>query len=125
MMELLRTEYEKGKVDAIAEMQKPWSEEDESLRRRCIGAIEMANLSDYTKNDILSWLKSPRPQKHEDLPRWRRLPLSDVCYTDDSCCVMDVITSTVNGNSTAVSSLVKGNYYVPLFELENLIKKAE
>lgn len=28
---ILRTEYEKGRADAITEMQKPWSEEDEQL----------------------------------------------------------------------------------------------
>ena len=50
---LLRTEYEKGRADAIAEMQNPaWSEEDEEFLRRAINATKDA----YPMT--AKWLKS-------------------------------------------------------------------
>lgn len=70
-------------------------------------------------------LNAAREEIERGYPRWRRLPLSDVSYVPDNWCVMNVITSTVGGNSASVSALVKGDYYVPLFELEKLIKKED
>ena len=71
MKELLRTEYEKGRADTIAEMEKDWSEEDEVKINRIVACLENINVAD---NDILlkdvDWLKSlkdrfiPKP-KHE------------------------------------------------------------
>lgn len=68
-------------------------------------------------------MDAARAEIAKDYPRWRRLPLSGVSYSPDTWMLMDVITSEVNGNSAAVSALVKGNHYVPLFELEKLIRK--
>jgi hypothetical protein len=52
-IEALRTEYEKGRADAIAEMQKEWSEEDElSLKQ----AIYVCHQNGYTA--VENWLKS-------------------------------------------------------------------
>lgn len=65
--ETLRTEYEKGRADAIAEMQKPaWSKEDEIwVDRACMLLDELNHLSTLTLakipsnvNDIISHLKS-------------------------------------------------------------------
>lgn len=70
MKELLRTEYEKGRADAIAEMQKEWSKEDKSKRNALIGLVEeikrqpLKRLEDW--DGYISWLKSLRPQN-----RWR------------------------------------------------------
>ena len=71
MVEALRTEYEKGRADTIAEMEKDWSEEDEVKINRIVACLENLNVAD---NDILlkdvDWLKSlkdrviPKP-KHE------------------------------------------------------------
>ena len=108
----------------LPEPKQEWSEEDEEI----IKLIESSTwdgekLTQGEAGIVHKWLKSLRPQKHEDLPKWRRLPLSDVSYTPDSWRVMGVITSTVNGNSTSVQALVKGDYYVPLFELDKIIRK--
>lgn len=35
-----------------------WSEKDDSLRRTCIGAIQLCNCSYETKEELLNWLKS-------------------------------------------------------------------
>lgn len=61
--EALRTEYEKGRADAIAEIQKEWSEEDERNLQGIIDEIEANknNAPDYdlaTYDRFLSWLKS-------------------------------------------------------------------
>lgn len=59
MKEALRTEYEKGRADVIAEMQKEWSKEDEVKINRIVACLENLNVAD---NDILlkdvDWLKS-------------------------------------------------------------------
>lgn len=109
-------------------IQKPaWSKEDErhvnSLLKRLEGLCRNEfERTRFAINEDEDWLKSLRPQKKEALPQWRRLPLNGVSYAPDYWCVMDVITSTVGANSTSVSALVKGDYYVPLFELEKFIR---
>ena len=59
MQDVLRTEYEKGRADAFAQMQKEWSEEDEVKINRIVACLENLNVAD---NDILlkdvDWLKS-------------------------------------------------------------------
>ena len=60
MKETLRTEYEKGKADAIAEFQKEWSEEDEeTIGWLCIFLKEYG-YKFYKRNErnVISWLKS-------------------------------------------------------------------
>ena len=56
--EALRTEYEKGRADAIAKMQKPaWSEEDKTMVEDIIEAIDTQYaVTDY--NEMVNWLKS-------------------------------------------------------------------
>ena len=60
MIEALRTEYEKGRADAITEMQEPaWSEEDERIYTSIIYAFE----HNYPLNEIQQeFVKSLRPQ---------------------------------------------------------------
>lgn len=66
-IEALRTEYEKGRADTIAEMKSSWSEEDEVKINRIVDCLENLNVAD---NDILlkdvDWLKSLKPQN-----RWK------------------------------------------------------
>ena len=125
--ETINSKWLKSLKDRV--QSKPsWSEED---RRMLIGLIDEldAIMNKATPNEIsvynkyTNWLKSLSPQKQQALPQWRRLPLSGISYAPDSWCVMDVITSTVGANSTSVSALVKGNYYVPLYELDKFINK--
>ena len=52
MKTLLRTEYEKGRADAIAEMQKEWSEEDIIHLNNCISYMSRLDSSE------MNWLKS-------------------------------------------------------------------
>ena len=62
MKELLHTEYEKGRADAIAEMQKPaWSEEDMSKVQRICKYLNEAKkyYADTTEvRECMDWLKS-------------------------------------------------------------------
>lgn len=71
MIEILRAEYEKGRADAIAEMQNPtWSEEDRKMLYNIIHRLEQ--LDHYwnrsTDEKMIDWLKSikgrvqPQPQ---------------------------------------------------------------
>lgn len=55
MKELLHTEYEKGRADAIAEMQNAWSEEDERIYQSIIDDTVQENQLDSKQID---WLKS-------------------------------------------------------------------
>lgn len=58
-----------------------------------------------------------------ELPKWKRMPLSDQSYVDDFACVTHVITSEKNGISTSVEAVQKGNYYIPMFDLEKFPKE--
>ena len=58
-----------------------------------------------------------------ELPKWKRMPLSDRSYVDDFACVTHVITSEKNGTSTSVEAVQKGNYYIPMFDLEKFPKE--
>lgn len=75
MKELLRTEYEKGRADTIAEMKSSWSEEDERMCQETIDWFEKkcfpyALESENPARESIKWLKSlkdrvqPQP-KHE------------------------------------------------------------
>lgn len=61
MKELLRTEYEKGRADAIAEMQVVWSEEDENIKHSIIDILTRQGFQTQ-----VNWLKDriqPQPQQ--------------------------------------------------------------
>lgn len=70
MKELLRTEYEKGKADTIAEMEKDWSEEDEEIINGITSYLcthDSCELDGFNK--WYDWLKSlkdrviPKPKQ--------------------------------------------------------------
>ena len=63
MKELLRTEYEKGRADTIAEMQVTWSEEDE---KHLSWLIEHLGQSAGLYDNLIDWIKSLKPQ-----PQWK------------------------------------------------------
>ena len=81
MIETLRTEYEKGRADAIAEMQKEWSEDDKLV----VEDIEEAVINYWhgqSQEDLLDWLKSlkdkvqPQPKQEwseEDIFKVQRI----------------------------------------------------
>ena len=60
IVEALRTEYEKGRADAIAEMEKPtWSDEDVYNSKLILSTINQdQDLSLKTKDKLTSWIKS-------------------------------------------------------------------
>jgi hypothetical protein len=59
MKEALRTEYEKGRADAIAQMQKEWSEEDERAFHHVLSVLEEYGKEHPSKSEfICNWLKS-------------------------------------------------------------------
>jgi len=63
MVEELRTEYEKGKADAFAEMQKEWSEEDENHVISLLERLEGLCRNEFERtrfaiNEDQDWLKS-------------------------------------------------------------------
>lgn len=64
MKELLRTEYEKGRADAIAETQVAWSEEDKAMLKETLALIETVEDINKAKDgflDVKMWLKSLKP----------------------------------------------------------------
>ena len=61
MIETLRTEYEKGRADAIAEMQKDWSKEDEERIKNIISVLDWDGAIGKKENpyqEEIDWLKS-------------------------------------------------------------------
>lgn len=58
MKELLRTEYEKGRADTIAEMEKDWSEEDDVMLQACLDTLQAKSLMGKVDTTITMWLKS-------------------------------------------------------------------
>ena len=61
MIEALRTEYEKGRADAIAEMQKDWSEEDEERIKNIISVLDWDGVTGKKGNPYqkeVDWLYS-------------------------------------------------------------------
>ena len=58
-----------------------------------------------------------------ELPKWKRMPLSDQSYMDEFARVTHVITSEKNGISTSLEAVQKGNYYIPMFDLEKFPKE--
>ena len=70
MKEVLRTEYEKGRADVIAEMQKlVWSEEDTEISSMLIELVESKEESMEAKVEFITWLRSlkdkilPKPKQ--------------------------------------------------------------
>ena len=60
-IEALRTEYEKGRADAFAEMQKhAWSEEDETKLKSACALIKNTSLNgnEGVVDSTIDWLKS-------------------------------------------------------------------
>lgn len=55
MKELLRTEYEKGRADTIAEMKSSWSEENEQIYVSILNDLRQGVIPD---NNDIDWLKS-------------------------------------------------------------------
>jgi len=61
MKEALRTEYEKGRADAFAEMQVAWSEDDKAMLKETLALIETVEDINKAEDGFLSvkmWLKS-------------------------------------------------------------------
>ena len=68
--------------------------------------------------NVLKWAdEHPKVQ----LPKWKRMPLSDQSYV--LACVRHIITSEKNATSTLLEVVQKGNYYIPLIDLEKLPKE--
>lgn len=68
MKTALRTEYEKGRADTIAEMQKPTecSEEDEQTYFKSVEALE-----DFGKFELADWLKEHKNQFLKPQNTWK------------------------------------------------------
>lgn len=75
MVEALRTEYEKGRADAIAEFQKEWSEEDElhireleSLVKQAwtIAELKIDKDTIHKMSDLSFFLKTLKPQLKQE-----------------------------------------------------------
>ena len=64
-----------------------------------------------------------RMYEKEYLPKWKRMPLGPVAYAPDYVGISLVQTSSVGSLSTGVQSVQKGDYYLPLFDIENFPKE--
>ena len=73
-----------------------------------------------TVGNVLKWADE---HPKVELPKWKHMPLSDQSYVDDFACVTHIITSEKNGTSTSVEVVQKGNYYIPMFDLEKFPKE--
>ena len=73
-----------------------------------------------TVGNVLKWADE---HPKVELPKWKRMPLSDRSYADDFACVTHIITSEKNGASTSLEVVQKGNYYIPMFDLKKLPKE--
>ena len=73
-----------------------------------------------TVGNVLKWADE---HPKVELPKWKRMPLSDRSYVDDFACVTHIITSEKNGISASVEVVQKGNYYIPMFDLEKFQKE--
>ena len=65
-----------------------------------------------------------RMYEKEYLPKWKRMPLGPVAYAPDYVGISLVQTSSVGSLSTGVQSVQKGDYYLPLFDIENFPKES-
>ena len=54
-----------------------------------------------------------------ELPKWKRMPPSDQSYVDDFVCVRHIITP----ENTSLEVVQKGNYYIPMSDLEKFPKE--
>ena len=73
-----------------------------------------------TVGNVLKWADE---HPKVELPKWKRMPLSDRSYVDDFARVTHIITSEKNGASTSLEVVQKCNYYIPLIDLEKLPKE--
>lgn len=73
-----------------------------------------------TVGNVLKWADE---HPKVDLPKWKRMPLSDRNYMDDFACVTHITTSEKNGTSTSLEVVQKGNYYIPMSDLEKFPKE--
>ena len=84
MKELLRTEYEKGRADTIAEMQKStWSEEDEKRFKSCLNILQAKGLIGVTETINTKWLKSLK----------ERVQLKQEWSEEDECYMTECINA--------------------------------
>lgn len=69
--EVLRTEYEKGRADVIAEIQKEWSEEDESNFQNIDSVLFCEkNLPEDTCMRLRNWLESLKERVQPETVKW-------------------------------------------------------
>ena len=73
-----------------------------------------------TVGNVLKWADE---HPKVELPKWKHIPLSDQSYVDDFACVRHIITSEKNSISTSLEVVQKGNYYIPMFDLEKFSKE--
>lgn len=74
----------------------------------------------HTVGNVLKWADE---HPKVDLPKWKRIPLFDQSYMDDFVCVTHIITSEKNSSSTSLKVVQKGNYYIPMSDLEKFPKE--
>ena len=119
MKALLRTEYEKGRADAIAEMQKEWSEEDESMRTRCIGILGKCYMGELpTKvEEELNWLNSLRPQSKNEWSEEDETTLNSILSCIKRCLDKDTVTWYLGKH------LIDLKRYEPMFDWLKSIKQ--
>ena len=69
-----------------------------------------------TVGNVLKWADE---HPKVELPKWKRMPPSDQSYVDDFVCVRHIITP----ESTSLEVVQKGNYYIPMSDLEKFPKE--
>ena len=85
----------------------PWNDSDIYIDER-----ELTR----TVGNVLKWADE---HPKVELPKWKRMPPSDQSYVDDFVCVRHIITP----ESTSLEVVQKGNYYIPMVDLEKFPKE--
>lgn len=101
MIEALRTEYEKGRADALSEMKSSWDEEDKEMLNLIINIFEVNHPNGYFKanelndpnmkavytEEIVAWLKSLK-QRYNWKPSKEQMDALDY-YANSLCTYCD------------------------------------
>ena len=104
MKELLQTEYEKGRANVIAEMQKSWSEEDEKQLNNIMWIIEAYRKNGFNETHIQiadnseNWLKSLKDRVQPQQEKERKLGKLEEWLDEYISNLADVGTDTLIGS---------------------------
>lgn len=113
MKELLRTEYEKGRADTIAEMEKDWSEEDDVMINKLLAVVKLyydRSGDDLDKQSCISFLKSLKdkvqPQPKQEWSEEDEDDLNNIIWLCNNC-INGSETTWIPSQAIRIKSLIE------------------